>query len=161
MAHAQRQYHQNKNGKSRPYLSECQRGSKCETEQRRGKKRWKSTEKAKKRHSCLRRKWPESFWLAPGGSTRKEKTSPQRFSFVNNCIVFKVQEFMYKNTVVLASAPKGKTKRTEERHKLWGRRMREQNQNTERREEDESTTETRETDSYSGAAVLKLHRGSR
>lgn len=54
-------------------------------------------------------------------STRKEKTSPQRFIFLNNCIVFKVQEFMYKNTVVLASAPQRKKKnRTEERHKLWG-----------------------------------------
>lgn len=41
----------------------------------------------------------------PERSTQKEKTSPQRFVFVNNCIVFKVQEFMYKNTVVLASAP--------------------------------------------------------
>lgn len=47
-------------------------------------------------------------------STRKEKTSPQRFIFLNNCIVFKVQEFMYKNTVVLASAPQRK-KKTEQK----------------------------------------------
>lgn len=52
--------------------------------------------------------------------TRREKTAHrQQVCFINNCIVFKVQEFMYKNTVVLASAPQRK-ERKEERHKLWG-----------------------------------------
>lgn len=38
----------------------------------------------------------------------KEETSPQRRRFRSNCIVFKVQEFMYKNPAVLASAPQRK-----------------------------------------------------
>lgn len=52
--------------------------------------------------------------------TQKEKTNPQRFVFVNNCIVFKVQEFMYKNTVVLASAPPKEKREQKKGTKLWG-----------------------------------------
>lgn len=37
--------------------------------------------------------------------------------FVNNCIVLKVQEFMYKNTVVVTSAPQ---RETENRRKAPG-----------------------------------------
>lgn len=80
----------------------------------RGKKKMARTEEAKGR--CLRK---QAARLSNWRPTQKEKTSPQTSGFVNNCIVFKVQEFMYKNTVVLASAPQRK-KRTEERHKLWG-----------------------------------------
>lgn len=48
-------------------------------------------------------------------SGRKER-SPQRVIFVNNCIVNKVQEFMYKkNTVVLASAPRRETQREQKK----------------------------------------------
>lgn len=43
-------------------------------------------------------------WLV----TEKEETSPQRWRFISNCIVFKVQEFMYRNTAVLSSAPQRK-----------------------------------------------------
>lgn len=41
--------------------------------------------------------------------------------FVNNCIVIKVQEFMYKKySCVGLSTPKRNIERTEERHRLWG-----------------------------------------
>lgn len=90
----------------------------------------KNRRSKKKRHLCLRR---EPF-VGNRRSTRKEKTSPQRFIFVNNCIVFKVQEFMYKNTVVLASAPQRERKRENRRKaQTLGRRVREQKQNTEQR----------------------------
>lgn len=47
--------------------------------------------------------------VSNGTRTRREKTAHrQQVCFINNCIVFKVQEFMYKNTVVLASAPQRK-----------------------------------------------------
>lgn len=54
-----------------------------------------------------------------------EKTEPTKISFLNNCIVFKVQNCMYKNTVVLASAP---PKKRENRRKAQtlGRRVRKQ-----------------------------------
>lgn len=69
-----------------------------------------------------------AFFVSNWRSTRKEKTSPQRLRFVNNCIVFKVQEFMYKNTVVLASAPQRNNNKKENRRKAQtlGRRVRKQ-----------------------------------
>lgn len=49
-------------------------------------------------------------------SDRKEKKGAHRVIFVNNCIVNKVQEFMYKkNTVVLASAPRRETQREQKK----------------------------------------------
>lgn len=50
----------------------------------------------------------ESFSLATGDRLGKKRQAhrDQVFFFLNNCIVFKVQDFfMYKNTVVLASTP--------------------------------------------------------
>lgn len=128
------------------------------TEQHR-QKRWKTTEEAK-RHLCWRTATESvvSNWR----STRKEKTSPQRYIFVNNCIVFKVQEFMYKNTVVLASAPQSEKKRTEERHKLWGEerenkaKYRTERVNLQRERRMKHESYRTETASYNRAAVLNL-----
>lgn len=81
-------------------------------------------------------KQPESLPLATGDRVRKKRQA-HRVVFVNNCIVFKVQEFMYKNTVVLASAPQRKKRNKKENRRkaqTLGRRVRKQKQNTERRE---------------------------
>lgn len=67
-------------------------------------------------------------------STRKEKTSAQRFIFVNNCIVFKVQEFMYKKySCIGLSTPKNKQENRRKAQTL-GRRVRKEKQNTGQRE---------------------------
>lgn len=64
----------------------------------------------------VREKQPEkpllmSSWRV---TQKKKKTSPQRVVFVNNCIVFKVQEFLYKKySCVGLSTPK----KTEEQKK--------------------------------------------
>lgn len=51
----------------------------------------------------------ESFSSATGDPTQKEKTSPQRSGFFNNCIVFKVQDFyVQKYSCVGLSTPKKK-----------------------------------------------------
>lgn len=126
-----------KKKKSQPYLSDCRRGSKYETEQRRGRKDGKEQKKQKANV------W--ELFISDWRPTRKEKTSPQRsgFFFLNNCIVFKVQDFfMYKNTVVLASTPP--KKKREQKAQTLGRRVRKAKQNTEQREwiyreEDESS----------------------
>lgn len=137
-AHAQWQCHYNKKGKrkSRPYLSECRRGSKYETEQRRGRKDEKEQKKQKANV------W--ELFIRDWRPTRKEKTSPQRLSFFfNNCIVFKVQDFyIQKYSCVGLSTPKEK-KENRRKAQTLGRRVRKAKQNTELRkwiyrEEDES-----------------------
>lgn len=60
--------------------------------------------------------------------TWKEKTSPQRWRFRSNCIGFKVQQFMYRNTAVSASAPRRKQ---EQKKGTNSGEEREQKQNTE------------------------------
>lgn len=102
-AHAQWQCHYNKKGKrkSRPYLSECRRGSKYETEQRRGRKDEKEQKKQKANV------W--ELFIRDWRPTRKEKTSPQRLSFfLTTVLCLKCRIFIYKNTVVLALAPQRK-----------------------------------------------------
>ena len=79
----------------------CRRGSKYETEQGRERKEEQKRQKAHVRKSL-------------------GKKSPQTFAFVNNCIVFKVQEFMYKNTVVLASAPQRKKEKKKKKEQKKG-----------------------------------------
>lgn len=106
------------------------------TMQKKRRKRKGRAEKAKRQ--MFEENQPERL-ISNRRSSQKEKTSPQKVVF-NNCIVFKVQEFMYKNTVVLASAPQRKEetnktkKRTEERHKFWGREREKESKNTERTE---------------------------
>lgn len=57
------------------------------------------------------RKEAESLSLLEVESETEDK--PTNISFVNNCIVFKVQDCMYKNTIVLASAPQRKREQKE------------------------------------------------
>lgn len=66
---------------------------------------------------------------------------------------------MYKNTVVLASAPQRKKKRTEERHKLWGEECEKKSkiQNREKRMSDKEECVIEERDSsFTRAAALNL-----
>lgn len=66
-------------------------------------------------------------------TTEKEKTSPHRWRFISNCIVFKVQEFMYRNTAVLSSAPQRKQEGEQRKGTNPGEQS-EQKQNTEIKE---------------------------
>lgn len=69
-------------------------------------------------------------WLV---TTEKERTSPRRWRFISNCIVFKVQQFMYRNTAVLSSAPRRKQEGEQKKGTNPGEQS-EQEQNTEIKE---------------------------
>lgn len=114
-AHAKRRYHRNKKEKD-GHTCQSRRGSKYETEPCRGRKDGNEQKQQKGIQGGKTRN------LLAVGDRLGKKRQMHRFScfFGNNCIVFKVQEFMYKKySCVGLSTPK-ETKRTEERHKLWG-----------------------------------------
>lgn len=86
-------------------------------------------QRAKRAGKTARKPLLISSWRS---TQEKKKTSPQRVVFVNNCIVFKVQEFMYKRIQLCWPQHPKENRRTEERHKLWGGEW--EKQNTELRE---------------------------
>lgn len=75
-------------------------------------------EKRAEANGRLRR---EQTFVSDCRMTGKEKTSPQRQRLKSNCIVFKVQEFLYKNTAGGLSSPK--ERRREEKAQTLGRRV--------------------------------------
>lgn len=123
-ARAQRRRHYNERKRERerkkkggPYLSAWAR---LETGNRK-----------QKRAEANRHLRKEKTFVSNWRMTWKEKRSPQRWRLTSNCIVFKVQEFMYKNTAVLASAPQRKQ---EQKKGTNSGEESEQKQNTVRRE---------------------------
>lgn len=164
MAHAQWQYHQNKNEKVGHTCQSVGVARNMKQNNAEARKDGKEQKKQKK-GICV---WGESLSLATGDRLGKKRQAHRDSFLLTTVLSLKCRSLCTKIQLCWPQHPKGKGKeRTEERHKLWGgeweNKSKIQNRESEfierrRRREHERERYRAETDSsYIRAAVLNLN----